>query len=336
MKTGKNMKGIAAMLICIIIISALGGCGSSSAPKTNNRQNSRTDKPSASENNEKPDKDERTESETESGKNDTISISNDGSFEAGDIVDKETILDYIESGSEYAVVYAVKRGEEYQIAGYYDEDGQGTTLADFYGAYGADTDYGLIAETTILEISASQSDEFVYFGNGSSILQGISSYHYAAPFPIANAGYGEEIPSEFRAHKASYRTIGHYMKNKIEGPDNWDTFHKWTITEVNGISAADASVQENLIVIGGRRDNVYVLLSDAETIRFGGYENTTWNEAEFKCGYMVFCPDKDFLHLEGTRTKEGYTIIANGSELRELGDYAAFLYGTYGLVQVVD
>lgn len=336
MKTGKNMKRIASMLVCIIIIGALSGCGSSSAPKTNNGQNSRTDKPSASEKNEKPDKDEKSESETESGKNDAISISNDGSFEAGDIVDKETILDYIESGSEYAVVYAVKRGEEYQIAGYYDEDGKSTTLVDFYGAYEADTKFGLIAETTILEISASQNDEFVYFGNGSSFLDGIFSYHYAAPFPIANASNGEEIPGEFRAHKGSYRTVGHYMKNKIEGPDNWDTFYKWIITEVNGVSAADASVQENLIVIGGRRTNVYALLSDAETIRFGGYENTTWNEAEFHCGYMIFCPNKDYLNLEGTRTKEGYTIIANGSELRELGDYTAFLYGNYGLVQVVD
>ncbi|MDE6641149.1 MAG: hypothetical protein K2K63_11545 [Acetatifactor sp.] len=334
MKTGKNMKRIASMLVYILIIGALSGCGSSSAPKTNNGQNSRTDKPSASENNKIPDRDEKSESETESGKNDITS--NDGSFEAGDIVDKETILDYIESGSEYAVVYAVRRGEEYQIAGYYDEDGQSTTLVDFYEDYEADTKYGLIAETTILEISASQNDEFVYFGNGSLFLDGISSYHYAAPFPIANASYGEEIPGEFTAHKASYRTIGHYMKNKIEGPDSWDTFHKWTITEVNGISAADASVQNNLIVIGGRRNNVYVLLNDAETIRFGGYENTTWNEAEFKCGYMIFCPDKDFLHLEGTRTKEGYTIIANGSELRALGDYTAFMYGNYGLVQVVD
>lgn len=336
--TMKKIKKTFLMLVCAIMTCVLFGCGSNSAPPVNSSLDTREDQSLTSESTEETEVEmvtggDDTASEDETVIEEDTAISDAGSFEVGDTVNIEKILDYISSGTEYAVVYAVKRGEEYQIAYYADDDGEGKTKASLYGENG---NWGLVPETTILQVSASQNDELVYFGNGSLFLRGVSSYSYAAPFPVAaRTEYGEEIPGEFTSYKTGYRTVGHYMKNKIEGPDNWDTFYSWIITEINGIPAEDVSIQDKLIAIEGY-NHVYVLLNDEETIVFGGYENTTWGEAKFKCGYMFWSlPDEEF-KLEGTRTKEGYTIVANGSELKALGDYTIFMYNLCGLVEVVD
>lgn len=321
------LKKITAIFVSIIMIGVLSGCsnaGTQDTSKTNSGLNSEVNKPV---NSPMPSEND-TNPEDFAEMPDENATEDDGTLHVGDVVSLEKILNYISSGGEYAKVYAVKRGDEFVIGYCYDgKRGDWSSKQYEEGAL------VLIPDTTIVEISATEEEELVYFGSGSAWLNGISEYHYAAPFPVsANTSYGDEIPGEYRASYA-FGDAKFYMMNKIEGPRDLEVLSHWTITEVDGIPAEDASIQENLIAIGGY-NHVYALLSDKDTIKLGGYENTTFGEAELKCGYMLRRGEE--FRLEGTRTKEGYTIIATGKELKELGNYTTYQYFLYGLVQVVD
>ncbi len=311
-----------AGLLCIFMVGCLAGCRKKEADEKKQDINEMEEMPKLNEEDMEALFEEEEAAGEESEKEEGA-----GNLQIGDVVNREEILDYVEQGDEYTEVYAVKRGEEFEVIFCGGED-----ESPWWGAssMGEHSNMLLSSKVEIVPLSVSSGDELVGFGDATTAdFIGVTDQYLAAPFIIEKGAY------------AGGKTYWNAWLNPvtcIAGLENLENLNGGiNIAEVDGVSIEDPTVQKRLehcYTSGATGRESYIIVGD-EDITVGWYEQNTFKEASFRPS-VVMHTEGDGLWPDTAPTKDGYTVISDGESLKNLGGYETYWSYDYGLVRITE